>query len=141
MTIPPSLRTWKKVLSLGFPAAACSAGCSEVACSIGTGDSCACESRTNGTNPSRTARATTRITPAADLELTIDVFIFWFGFWFLEEIFPRGLFFLFFGLFGSLGLLRAARWIGGLFGFELYRGGCCEQLVNVHRFLLRPVVF
>src|ERR1700752_4034184 len=117
MTMPPSLRTWKNVLSLCLGAAAvCSVCWEEAACSAGAEDSCAGACGTNGRHPSTTTRAATRKTPATDLELTIDVFIFGFGFWFVQEIVPGRLFLLLFGLSVRLG--RSFR--VGRFGWELF---------------------
>src|SRR5262245_28063946 len=101
MTIPPSLSTWKKVLSLCLGAAACSGA---AGCSAEAGDSWACKVRTQGRNPSKTARTAARRTTAADLELAIDIFIVWFGFWCFKKVLPSGLFFLFFGWLSRLGL-------------------------------------
>src|SRR3979490_2515003 len=89
------------------------------------------------------ARMARRSAPAEDLELTIDVFIFWFGFWFFEKIFPGRLFFFFFGFFRTFGRLPIVCRVGvGLFcGLEVYGSGGSEQLVDVCGFLFRPIIF
>src|SRR5262245_50515109 len=96
----------------------------------------------NGSDPSRTASVATPRTPTADLELTIDFFIIWFGFWLFEKVLPNGLFFVFLELFGRLrlfSLVRRSR-TGTLGGFEVYPSRCGEQFLDIDGFLFRPVV-
>src|SRR5262245_56791642 len=96
----------------------------------------------NGRDPSRTASVATRRTLTAALELTIDFFIIWFGFWLFEKVLPNRLFFVFLRLFSRLGLFSLVRRprTGILGGFQVYPSGCSEQFLNIDGFLFRPVV-